>query len=65
MWNNIKKALSSKTIWFAILLSALSVWQGLLGQLALTAVEQGIIGSLISACIIVLRFITTQPVSEK
>jgi len=65
MWNNIKQALKSKTILFAIAISVLSVWQGLLGQLSLTAFEQGIIGSLISVCIIILRFITTQPVSEK
>lgn len=63
--STIKKALKSRTVLFAIALSILSVWQGLLGSFNLDPVTQGVVGSLISVCIVVLRFLTTQPISEK
>jgi hypothetical protein len=60
-----KKAFKSKTIWFAIALAVLSVWQGLLGSLSLSPVAQGVVGSIIAICVTVLRVITTMPLEDK
>lgn len=59
------QVLKSKTIWFAILLSVLSVVQGYLGVLPLTPIQQMYAGIAISAAVVVLRALTTQPLSEK
>lgn len=57
--------LKSKTIWFSILLSALSVLQGYIGLLPLDQRGQMIVGIIIAAVVTTLRAITTQPLGEK
>lgn len=57
--------LKSKTLWFAILLAVLSVLQGYVGLLPLTPTGQMFAGLGISVAVAVLRFVTTQPLSEK
>lgn len=61
----IKKALKSKTILFAIALAVLSVWQGVIYQMDIEPVTQGIIGSIIAVCVVILRVITTMPLDDK
>jgi hypothetical protein len=55
----------SKTLWFALLLACLSVLQGYVGLLPLAPVQQMYVGLGISVVVTVLRFVTTQPLSEK
>lgn len=62
MW---KKALKSKTVWYGILISILSVLQGYIGYLPTNPWIQAAVGCTIAAGIVVLRFMTTQPLSEK
>ena len=57
--------LKSRTVLFAILLAILSVCQGYIGLLPLTQIDQMYVGIALSVIITVLRFITTQPISEK
>jgi hypothetical protein len=57
--------LKSKTVWFAIILAALSVAQGYIGLLPLTPLHQMYVGIGISVIVTVLRIVTTQPLSEK
>lgn len=56
--------LKSKTIWFAILIAVLSILQGYVGLLS-SPVLQMTAGVVISVGIVILRFLTTQPLSEK
>lgn len=60
-----KKALKSKTVQYGIAIAVLSVLQGFVGFLPTNPVVQAVIGCLIASGIVVLRFITTQPLSEK
>ena len=62
---NLKNVFKSKTIWFSLALAVLSVWQGLLGSFNLDPVAQGIVGSVVAVCIVLLRIITTMPLKEK
>jgi len=57
--------LKSKTVWYAILIAVLSIVQGYIGLLPMTPVAQMIIGIGISVGIVILRLLTTQPISEK
>ncbi len=57
--------LKSKTVWYAILIAVLSIVQGYIGLLPMTPVAQMIIGIIISVGIVILRLLTTQPISEK
>lgn len=57
--------LKSKTVWFAILIAVLSVVQGYVALLPVTPVQQMVVGVVISVAVLVLRLITTQPISEK
>jgi len=57
--------LKSKTVWYAILIAVLSIVQGYIGLLPMTPVEQMVIGIIISVGIVILRLLTTQPISEK
>jgi purine-cytosine permease-like protein len=57
--------LKSKTVWFAILIAVLSVVQGYVALLPVTPVQQMLVGMVISVAVLVLRLITTQPISEK
>lgn len=56
--------LKSKTIWFAILIAVLSILQGYVGLLS-SPMLQMTAGVVISVGIVILRFLTTQPLSEK
>jgi len=57
--------LKSKTVWYAIIIAVLSIVQGYIGLLPMTPVAQMIIGIGISVGIVILRLLTTQPISEK
>ena len=61
----ILQALKSKTVQFSILLAVLSILQGYIGFLPVSPAGQAVIGSCIAACIVVLRVVTTQPISAK
>jgi uncharacterized membrane protein len=54
----------SKTVWFAILIAVLSILQGYVGLLSSPTLQMAA-GVFISVGIVVLRFLTTQPLSEK
>jgi uncharacterized membrane protein AbrB (regulator of aidB expression) len=57
--------LKSKTVWYAIIIAVLSIVQGYIGLLPMTPVAQMFIGIVISVGIVILRLLTTQPISEK
>ena len=57
--------LKSKTVWYAIIIAVLSIVQGYIGLLPMTPVAQMFVGIVISVGIVILRLLTTQPVSEK
>ena len=57
--------LRSRTVWFAIILAALSVVQGYLGVFKLNPQTEMLVGIGISVIVTVLRIITTQPLSQK
>ena len=61
----LKQLLKSKTVWFAIILAALSVMQGYVGLLPLDPVDQMIVGVVISVVVAILRIVTTTPISQK
>lgn len=61
----IPSLLRSRTVWFAIILAALSVVQGYLGVFKLDAQTEMLVGIGISVIVTVLRIITTQPLSQK
>ena len=61
----INKVFKSKTIWFSLALAVLSVWQGLIGSFELSPITQGIVGSVIAVCIVLLRIVTTTSLKEK
>jgi len=62
--SQIKQALKSKTIQFSIFLAVFSFIQGYIGYLPTPAI-QATVGSVIAACIVVLRAVTTMPLSQK
>lgn len=62
---NLKPILKSKTVWFSVLLAVLSVIQGYIGLLPLTPLNQMYVGIGIAAAVVVLRAVTTQPLSSK
>ena len=57
--------LKSKTVWYAIIIAVLSIVQGYIGLLPMTPVQQMFVGIAISVGIVILRLLTTQPISEK
>lgn len=61
----VKQALKSRTVQFGIAIAVLSVLQGFVGFLPTNPAVQAIIGCIIASGIVILRFITTQPLSEK
>jgi len=63
--NTVFTAFRSRTIWFAIILAVLSVLQGFVLQLPIPAWGHAVVGSVVAVCIVILRAITTQPLSEK
>ena len=65
MTNMIFAALKSRTVWFAMLLAVLSVLQGFVFALPLAPLHQALVGCAIAVGIVILRAITTQPLSGK
>lgn len=61
----IKQALKSRTVQYGIAIAMLSVLQGFINYIPANPVIQALIGCCIAAGIVVLRFITTQPIGEK
>ena len=57
--------LKSKTVWYAIIIAVLSIVQGYIGLLPMTPVLQMFVGIAISVGIVILRFLTTQPIGAK
>ena len=63
--NQLKQALKSRTVQFGIGVAVLSVLQGFVGYLPADPAIQAIVGCAIASGIVILRFMTTMPVSEK
>jgi hypothetical protein len=61
----MKQALKSRTVQFGVAIACLSVLQGFVGYLPADPVIQAIVGCTIASGIVILRFMTTIPVSEK
>ena len=61
----ILKSLKSKTVQFSIALTVLSILQGYVGFLPVSAAGQAMAGCIIASCVTVLRFVTTGPLSAK
>lgn len=61
----VKQALKSRTVQFGIAIAVLSVLQGFVGFLPADPVIQAIVGCSIASGIVILRFMTTMPVSQK
>jgi hypothetical protein len=61
----IQQALKSKTVQYGVAIAVLSVLQGFVGFIPANPAVQAIIGCSIASGIVILRFITTQPLSEK
>lgn len=61
----IVQALKSRTVQYGITIACLSVLQGFVGFIPSTPTVQAIVGCVIASGIVILRFMTTQPVSEK
>ena len=60
----VKQALKSRTVQFGVALACLSVLQGFVGFIP-SPWLQAVIGCSIASGIVILRFMTTMPVSEK
>jgi hypothetical protein len=63
--SQLKQALKSRTVQFGVGVAVLSVLQGFVGYLPADPVVQAIVGCTIASGIVILRFMTTMPVSEK
>ena len=61
----ILKSLKSKTVQFSIALTVLSILQGYVGFLPVGQATQALIGIGIAVCIVILRSVTTTPLSAK
>jgi len=61
----IKQAFKSRTVQFGVAIACLSVLQGFVGYLPADPAIQAIVGCFIASGIVILRFMTTMPVSEK
>ena len=61
----LKQAFKSRTVQFGVALACLSVLQGFVGFIPASPAVQAAIGCGIASAIVVLRFMTTMPVSEK
>lgn len=60
-----KQAMKSRTVQFGVALACLSVLQGFIGYLPADPVVQAIVGCAIASAIVILRYMTTMPVSNK
>jgi hypothetical protein len=62
---DIRQALKSRTVQYGVALACLSVLQGFVGFIPANPAVQAMIGCAIATGIVILRFMTTQPVSSK
>lgn len=62
---SLLQLLKSKTVLFSILIAVLSVVQGYVALIPITPVQQMFVGIAVSVIVLVLRLVTTQPLSEK
>jgi uncharacterized membrane protein YccC len=62
---DLKSVLRSRTVLFAIAVAILSVLQGFVFALPVPPVGQAVIGCLIAVAIVLLRAVTTQPLSQR
>ena len=65
MLKQFKQALKSKLVWLGIVLAVLSLLQGFVFHLPVSPAMQALIGSAISALIVIGRAVTTMSLSEK
>jgi len=63
--SQLKQALKSRTVQFGVGVAVLSVLQGFVGYLPADPAIQAIVGCTIASGIVILRFMTTMPVSKK
>jgi hypothetical protein len=61
----LKQAFKSKTVQYGVAIAVLSVLQGFIGFLPANPAIQAVLGCGIASGIVVLRFMTTMPVSNK
>ena len=61
----LSQLIKSKTVLFSMALAMLSVSQGFVVQLALTPMQQSIVGMVIAGVIAALRIVTTTPLADK
>lgn len=61
----LRRAWKSKTVLFGIILAALSALQGFVLAINIDPLQQATIGFVISAIIIVLRFVTNTDLDDK
>jgi hypothetical protein len=61
----VKQAFKSRTVQYGVAIAVLSVLQGFIGFLPANPAVQAMIGCAMASGIVVLRFMTTQPVSSK
>lgn len=62
---SFRNLLKSRTVWFAMLLAALSVLQGYIGIFKLDPQTEMLVGIGIAVAVTLLRVITTQPIAQK
>jgi hypothetical protein len=61
----ILQLLKSKTVLFSIFIAIISVMQGYVFLLPITPVNQMYVGIIISILVLILRLVTTQPITAK
>lgn len=61
----LASVLRSRTVWFAIALAVLSVLQGFVLHLPIPPWGHAAVGSAIAVVIVILRALTTVPLSER
>ena len=61
----LRRAWRSKTVVFGIILAALSALQGFVLAINIDPFQQAVIGFVLSAIVIVLRFVTTKDLDDK
>ena len=61
----MKNIFKSRTVWYAIAIAVLSVLQGFVFAIPVAPMYQALIGCAIAVGIVLLRAVTTQPLSTK
>lgn len=65
MIRKLKGALKSKTCWFAVIISVLSILQGFVLEIPIPVHYQALVGVLLSVIVTILRFVTTRGLDDK